>query len=184
VQRRNLFRTIVSAFFAGSAVSSTQASSCADPLNQPIRLLNSDTIKPLCELTAGKVCLLVNVASHCGFTYQYEALEKLHKKYEAQGFTVIGFPSGDFFQEKDKEADIAQFCSLNYGVTFPMSEKIHVRGEEASPIFRWLQDKTDTSVKWNFYKFLLDRNGKPVQAFSSMSEPLDKKLIDAIEGLL
>jgi glutathione peroxidase len=149
-----------------------------------LRLLNSNQALNLCDLTQGKVCLFVNVASHCGFTYQYELLEKLNKNYADKGFIVIGFPSSDFFQEKDKEADIAQFCQLNYGVSFPMSEKIQVRGRDAHPIFKWLQTETDTSVKWNFYKFIVDRQGKAVKAFASMTEPTDHKIIETIEGLL
>lgn len=157
---------------------------CSMPAGATLRLLNDTKTLDLCTLTQGKVCLLVNVASHCGFTYQYEGLEKLYQAYKDKGLMIIGFPSSDFFQEKDKEADIAQFCQLNYGVTFPMAEKIHVRGEDAHPIFKWLQAETDTSVKWNFYKFLLDRNGKPVKAFGSMAEPNDKTLVANIEGLL
>lgn len=164
---------------------SAKAAQCPSPLSSAsLRQLNSTQSLNLCELTQGKVCLFVNVASHCGFTYQYEALEKLYKSYADKGFMVIGFPSSDFFQEKDKEADIAQFCQLNYGVTFPLSEKIHVRGSDAHPIFKWLQANTDTSVKWNFYKFLVDRNGQPVKAFASMTEPNDKKIIESIEALL
>lgn len=162
-----------------------QAAQCPSTLSSTsLRQLNSTQVLNLCELTQGKVCLFVNVASHCGFTYQYEALEKLYKSYADKGFMVIGFPSSDFFQEKDKEADIAQFCRLNYGVTFPLSEKINVRGSDAHPVFKWLQQATDTSVKWNFYKFLVDRNGKPIKAFASMTEPNDKKIIETIEALL
>lgn len=164
---------------------SAQAAQCPSPLSSAsLRQLNSTQSLNLCELTQGRVCLFVNVASHCGFTYQYEALEKLYKSYADKGFIVVGFPSSDFFQEKDKEADIAQFCQLNYGVTFPLSEKIHVRGSDAHSVFKWLQQNTDTSVKWNFYKFLVDRNGKPVKAFASMTEPNDKKIIESIEALL
>ena len=164
---------------------SAQAAQCASPLSTTsLRQLNSTQSLNLCDITQGKVCLFVNVASHCGFTYQYEALEKLYKTYTDKGFTIIAFPSSDFFQEKDQEADIAQFCQLNYGVTFPLSEKIHVRGSDAHPVFKWLQQSTDTSVEWNFYKFLVDRNGKPVKAFASMTEPLDKKITESIEALL
>ncbi len=164
---------------------SSHAATCPKPLSSSsLRQLNSTQSLNLCDLTQGKVCLFVNVASHCGFTYQYEALEKLYKSYADKGLVIIGFPSSDFFQEKDQEADIAQFCQLNFGVTFPLSEKIHVRGSDAHPVFKWLQQGTDTSVKWNFYKFLVDRNGKPVKAFASMTEPNDKKIIDSIEALL
>lgn len=164
---------------------SIEAAPCPSPLGaSTLRQLNSTQPLNLCALSQGKVCLLVNVASHCGFTYQYEALEKLYKTYADKGFTIIAFPSSDFFQEKDNEADIAQFCQLNYGVTFPMSEKIHVRGSDAHPIFKWLQKETETSVKWNFYKFIIDKQGMPVKAFASMTEPLDKKITQSIEALL
>lgn len=184
MQRRQLFgRLFGFSLLATGTVA--DAGQCARPLSDSsLRLLNSNQALNLCELTQGKVCLFVNVASHCGFTYQYEGLEKLYKLYADKGLVIVGFPSSDFFQEKDKEADIAQFCQLNYGVSFPMSEKVHVRGSDAHPIFKWLQAETDTSVKWNFYKFLVDKNGKAVKAFSSMTEPTDQKIIDTIEALL
>lgn len=184
MQRRQ-FLGVMTTVGLFSLLRPTQAAQCPSPLSSSsLRQLNSTQALNLCELTKGKVCLFVNVASHCGFTYQYDALEKLYKNYADKGFMVIGFPSSDFFQEKDKETDIAQFCQLNYGVTFPLSEKIHVRGSDAHPVFKWLQQNTDTSVKWNFYKFLVDRNGKPVKAFASMTEPNDKKIIETIEALL
>ena len=184
MQRRHFLNTLTSLGLF-SWLGTAHSSACPSPLaSSQLRQLNSDQALNLCSLTQGKVCLFVNVASHCGFTYQYESLEKLYKTYADKGLVVIGFPSSDFFQEKDKEADIAQFCQLNFGVSFPMSEKIHVRGSDAHSVFRWLQTETDTSVKWNFYKFLVDRNGKPVKAFSSMTEPNDKKIVDSIEALL
>ncbi len=183
MKRRN-FISRMFAMVALFSLTESRAQTCAEPLKEKVRLLNQSVSVPLCELTQGKVCLFVNVASHCGFTYQYEALEKLQQTYQKKGFTVIGVPSSDFFQEKDKESDIAQFCQLNYGVSFPMLEKSHVRGSDATPLFKWLQAETDTSIKWNFYKFLVDKNGKPIQAFASMTEPTDAKLIAAIESLL
>lgn len=186
MKRRNLFLSLFSlSFLASFRNAQAQAQTCQSIMQtSPLRQLNRTEALPLCDMMQGKVCLLVNVASHCGFTYQYETLEKLHKTYADKGLVIIGFPSSDFFQEKDKEADIAQFCQLNYGVSFPLSEKIHVRGSDAHPIFKWLQQETDTSVKWNFYKFIVDRQGKPVKAFGSMTEPLDKKMIETIEALL
>lgn len=184
MQRRQ-FLGVLSTVGLFALFRSSHAATCPTPLSSSsLRQLNSTQSLNLCDLTQGKVCLFVNVASHCGFTYQYEALEKLYKSYADKGLVIIGFPSSDFFQEKDQEADIAQFCQLNFGVTFPLSEKIHVRGSDAHPVFKWLQQSTDTSVKWNFYKFLVDRNGKPVKAFASMTEPNDKKIIDSIEALL
>jgi glutathione peroxidase len=185
MRRRRFFASILAllpSLFNLKAQAKTTSSSM--PEDSALRLLNDSRNIKLRQLTQGKVCLMVNVASHCGFTYQYEGLEKLYQTYKDKGLIIIGFPSSDFFQEKDKEADIAQFCQLNYGVSFPMSEKIHVRGGDAHPVFKWLQDETDTSVKWNFYKFLLDRNGKLIKAFASMTEPNDKQLIAAIESLL
>ena len=182
MQRRQ-FLGVLSTVGLFALFRSSHAATCPTPLSSSsLRQLNSTQSLNLCDLTQGKVCLFVNVASHCGFTYQYEALEKLYKSYADKGLVIIGFPSSDFFQEKDQEADIAQFCQLNFGVTFPLSEKIHVRGSDAHPVFKWLQQSTDTSVKWNFYKFLVESNGKPVEAFARLTESKDKKIIESIEA--
>ena len=134
---------------------------------------------------AGDVLLVVNTASKCGFTPQYEGLEALHAKYSDQGFAVLGFPSNDFMgQEPGTEKEIKEFCALTYGVKFPMFEKVHVKGDDATPFYRALKAKTGDEPAWNFHKYLIDRDGKVVGSFGSKVEPGDAKLVVAIEEAL
>ncbi len=131
---------------------------------------------------AGDVLLVVNTASKCGFTPQYEGLEALQKQYAAQGFNVLGFPSNDFMgQEPGTEADIKEFCTLTYGVKFPMFEKVQVKGDEATPLYLDLARATGVQPGWNFHKYLIGRDGKVVANFSSKVKPGDPQLIAAIE---
>jgi glutathione peroxidase len=135
----------------------------------------------------GKVVLVVNTASKCGFTYQYAGLEKLYKKYKDQGFVVLGFPCNQFGgQEPGTEKEIAEGCVLNYGVTFQMFSKINVNGENAHPIYKYLKGKLKglmgKDIKWNFAKFLIDSNGNPVQRYATSTKP--EKLEKDIEKLL
>lgn len=138
----------------------------------------------------GKVLLIVNVASRCGFTYQYEGLETLYARYRDQGLVILGIPSNDFLgQEPGTNEEIKEFCTLNYNVTFPMFEKITVRGAKTHPLYRYLTEKaTNPSfagpVSWNFNKFLVDRSGRIVARFDSKSEPLSAPVIQAVEGAL
>ena len=134
----------------------------------------------------GKKILIVNTASKCGYTPQYEGLEALYKKYKGK-LVIVGFPANNFaFQEPGSNEDIAAFCQKNYGVTFPMAEKVSVKGKNMAPIYHWLTKKElngyDTSsVKWNFQKYLVDENGKLVGVFSSKVKPDSQELISAIE---
>lgn len=131
---------------------------------------------------SGQVLLVVNTASKCGFTPQYEGLEALQNQYAAQGFTVLGFPSNDFMgQEPGSEAEIKEFCTLTYGVKFPMFEKVHVKGPEATPLYRELAAKTGVAPGWNFHKYLIGRDGQVVANFSSKIKPDDAGLVAAIE---
>ncbi len=138
----------------------------------------------------GKVILLVNVASKCGFTGQYEGLQKLHEFYENRGFTVLGFPANDFMgQEPGTNAKIKQFCSTNYGVTFPMFAKISVKGADQHPLYRFLTSEEANPdfggpITWNFNKFLVDRSGRVMGRFGSRTKPQAKKVIEAIEAAL
>lgn len=133
----------------------------------------------------GKVLLIVNTASKCGYTPQFEALEALHAKYGAQGFAVLGFPSGDFrSQEFEDEDQIREFCTLTYGVKFPMFEKVHVVGDEATPIYRDLLAATGQAPKWNFHKYLVGRDGKVLADFPSKTTPDDPAVVAAIEDAL
>jgi glutathione peroxidase len=132
----------------------------------------------------GKVLLVVNVASQCGYTPQYEGLEALHRKFKDSGFAVLGFPCNDFgAQEPGSEAEIKQFCSSRFSVTFPMFSKLHVKGPEQHPLYAALTDG-GAPVKWNFGKFLLGKDGKILARYDSGTEPDDAKLIAAIESAL
>lgn len=139
----------------------------------------------LCQTYGGKVMLVVNVASHCGFTPQYEALEKLYRRNQDQGLVVLGFPSGDFGeQEFDDEKKIEKFCKANFGVSFPMFGKTSVKGEQANPLFKTLTAKTGEEPGWNFNKYLVGRDGKVIAHFDSDAKPDGKAMTDAIEAAL
>ena len=133
----------------------------------------------------GKVLLVVNTASKCGYTPQFEALEALHAKYKGKGFAVLGFPSGDFkAQEFDDEKQIREFCTLTYGVKFPMFEKVHVKGEAATPLYRDLLAATGEAPAWNFHKYLIGRDGRVLASFGTKTRPDDRVVVDAIERAL
>ncbi|NKF50048.1 glutathione peroxidase [Shewanella sp. WXL01] len=163
--------------------STAQAASCPDYLDVKARKLHSEDVVDLCELTQGKPVLIVNTASNCGFTPQFEALEAVHKQYKDDGLVVIGFPSDDFFQEEKDEAKTADVCFVNYGVTFTMVATSEVRGDGANSVFQHLNDKT-SSPKWNFYKYLVSGDGKQVQQFNSRVKPDSAELKQAIESVL
>ncbi len=135
----------------------------------------------------GQLVLVVNTASHCGFTPQYAGLETLYKKYAAQGFVVLGFPCNQFGKQEPGNADdIAQTCHINYGVSFPMFEKVDVNGSAAHPIFRYLKGELPGvlggRIKWNFTKFLIGRDGKPIKRFAPFTTP--EKMEDTIAAAL
>ena len=136
----------------------------------------------------GKKVLVVNTASKCGFTPQYETLQKLYEKYKDNNFMVIGFPANNFlWQEPGTNAEIAEFCTKNYGVTFPMMAKISVKGKDKHPIYEWLTQKSengkfDAEVTWNFQKFMVDENGKLVDFVSPKEKPDCEKIVNWIEG--
>ena len=135
----------------------------------------------------GKVVLVVNTASHCGFTKQYAALEALQKRYERRGFTVLGFPANDFlWQERGSDAEIQKFCSLKYDVTFPMFSKIHVKGPHIHPLYHWLtrQSEYPGGIPWNFTKFLVGPDGHVLARLSPGTTPDDPRVTDAIDKLL
>lgn len=135
----------------------------------------------------GRSLLVVNVASKCGFTPQYTGLQKIYREYEKDGFTVIGVPSNQFlWQEPAKETEIAAFCAVNYAVSFPMTEKTHVKGGKAHPFYRWMKDSLGKQAHpaWNFHKLLTGRDGQPVAGFPSRIEPDSTQLRAAIEATL
>lgn len=165
------------------ALAQSQAS-CPSILDQRFNRLQDEAPQHLCQY-AGRVVLVVNTASYCGFTSQYEGLEQLYAKYNPKGLVVLGFPSNDFGgQEPGESKQIADFCFNTYGVKFPMFAKSSVKGDKANPLHAQLAKITGTSPKWNFYKYLIDRHGKVVDSYSSLVTPDDKKLVGDIEKAL
>jgi glutathione peroxidase len=161
------------------------AVAAAPVLDHSYRRLASQEVVNLRKTYGGNVLLVVNTASKCGFTPQYDGLEALHAKYGARGFAVLGFPSNDFLgQEPGTEKQIQEFCRLTYGVKFPMFEKVHVKGDEATPLYRQLEAATGEAPGWNFHKYLIDREGRVVASFGSRTTPDDPKLVARIEELL
>jgi len=151
-------------------------------LDHSYRPLSGKTPVNLQKDYGGKVLLVVNTASKCGFTPQFEGLEALHARYKAKGFAVLGFPSGDFMaQEFTDEKQIQEFCTLTYGVKFPMFQKVHVKGDKATPFYKSLKKASGDAPKWNFHKYLVSRDGQVVGSFGSRTTPDDKTLIAAIE---
>ncbi|WP_265574469.1 glutathione peroxidase [Venatoribacter cucullus] len=140
-----------------------------------MKQLHSSKILNLCDLVQGRPVLLVNTASHCGFTKQFGDLEKIHQQYKDQGLVVIGVSSDSFNQEADDEAAAADVCFKNFGVSFTMLATVPVKGAEAHPLFKEVA-RQDTAPKWNFYKYLVNRQGQIVDSNSSMTLPSDKAL--------
>lgn len=160
------------------------AQTCSTLLDRELRPLAGKTPESLCK-HQGKVLLIVNTASKCGLTPQYEALEAMHERLAPRGFAVLGFPSNDFLgQEPGTEEEIQEFCKLTYGVTFPMYEKVKVKGKDASPLYLQLRKATGDTPGWNFHKFLIGRDGEVAASFGSRTKPDDPALLAKIESLL
>jgi glutathione peroxidase len=160
------------------------APSCSPLLSHTFPRLQDEAPQNLCQYQ-GKVVLVVNTASYCGFTSQYDGLEKIYAKYKDQGLVVLGFPSNDFGQqEPGSNKDIADFCKNTYDVKFPMFAKSVVSGSNANPLFKMLIAKTGTTPKWNFYKYLIDRNGNVVDSYNSTTKPTSTTITNEIEKLL
>ena len=167
-----------------SAVVPAAASECPALLNHKFNRLQDDSPQNLCQYS-GKVVLVVNTASYCGFTKQYKGLEQLYSKYKDKGLVVLGFPSNDFgSQEPGSAKQIAEFCENTYGVKFPMFAKSSVKGDQVNPLYAELIKASGTTPKWNFYKYLIDRSGQGVKSYSSLTEPDDRDLIKDIEKAL
>jgi glutathione peroxidase len=182
---RSIYAFIVAALavLASPAQTTAAESPCPSVLDHKLANLMDEPVS-LCQFR-GKVLLIVNTASECGYTPQYEGLEKLYRRYRDKGFVVLGFPANDFGgQEPGSNKQIAQFCQLNYGVTFPMFAKTSVVGANANPLFYELAAKTGKPPRWNFHKYLLDRAGQPVAVFESAVEPEDPRVTSQIEKLL
>lgn len=154
---------------------------CPDFLNVEVRKLHSSEKINLCSLyVPGKPLLIVNTASHCGYTKQFKGLEALYQKYKDKQLVVVGFPSNSFKQEEDSEMATATVCYQNYGVTFPMFEHVTVKGADAHPLFVYLASKTE-APSWNFNKYLVSGKEAKVQHFGSSTAPLDSKMEEAIK---
>lgn len=159
------------------------AGGCTGMLDRTMTAID-DKPRSLCEY-AGKVVLIVNTASQCGFTPQYEGLEALYRKYRSKGLVVLGFPSNDFGgQEPGNNKQIAEFCVNQYAIEFPMFAKTRVRGSGTTPLYADLAKASGTAPQWNFHKYLVGRDGKSVRSFESAVEPGDPRLAAAIEALL
>ena len=168
------------------AATTTSAFACdAALLDQDFRRLASDEQVNLCEAYSGQVLLVVNTASKCGNTPQYDGLEKLYEEYGEEGLVVLGFPSNDFLgQEPGTEEEIQTFCRLTYKVRFPMFEKTAVKGREAHPFFSALAAQAGTYPTWNFHKYLIGRDGELIREFSPGTQPYDEALVGEIEAAL
>jgi len=172
--------TVLAFCLAGSA-----SALAADLLDVSYRPLAGKQQVNLEKRYHGQVLLVVNTASKCGYTPQYEGLEALHKQYASKGFAVLGFPSNDFKgQEPGDEKQIQDFCTLTYGVKFPMFEKVHVVGAEATPLYQRLTAATGVAPGWNFHKYLVGRDGKVIAQFASKVTPDDPQLKAAIDKAL
>ena len=159
------------------------AQACPALLQQNVLRLQDEKPQSLCQYS-GKVVVVVNTASFCGFTPQYKSLEALHDKYQGRGLVVLGFPSNDFSQESGSNTEIAAFSESTFGVKFPMFTKTTVSGKDASPFFKQLADKSGTAPRWNFYKYIVSRDGTAVTSFNSMTDPSSGKFVAEIEKQL
>ena len=186
---RNMPRYLLALLLLLPAMQFAQAAPAASPSCSPLLAhtfprLQDEAPQNLCQYQ-GKVILVVNTASFCGFTSQYEGLEKLYAKYKDRGLVVLGFPSNDFGQqEPGSNKEIADFCKNTYDVKFPMFAKSSVSGNNPNPLFKMLIAKTGTTPKWNFYKYLIDRNGNVVESYGSMTKPTSTSITGEIEKLL
>lgn len=184
-----MIKSLVSFILLGVAMSTlaseTENAECPPALNFSVKELAGGKQVNLCKAYLGKVILVVNTASKCGYTPQYEGLEALYSKYQDRGFVVIGFPSNDFGQqEPGAEEKIKEFCKLTYGVKFPMYSKTKVRQDHADPLYQTLGTLANQFPQWNFHKYLIDRKGSLVASFESKIEPQSGTIVKAIEKLL
>ncbi|MEO5343626.1 MAG: glutathione peroxidase [Gammaproteobacteria bacterium SHHR-1] len=184
-----MFKSIITllalAGLLGAVQASEKAPVCHTGADYEHHRLDSDQVDNLCQQFRDKVVLVVNTASRCGFTDQYDDLEKLYARYRERGLLVVGFPSNDFAnQEPGDEKSIKAFCRLTYGVEFPMYGKTSVKAGKAHPFCRALGEASGETPRWNFHKYLLDRQGRLVGSWQSREEPLGKTITRAIEAAL
>jgi glutathione peroxidase len=189
IRRLCIFPILSAALLALNLTGTARAQSAPSPLACPDMLqhtflrLQDEKPQELCQY-AGKVLLVVNTASFCGFTSQYEGLEALSSKYKDRGLVVLGFPSNDFSQEKGSNKEIADFCENTFNVKFPMFVKSRVSGSGANPLFKQLASASSTPARWNFYKYIVSRDGNKVSGFNSTVDPKDPRFIKALESML
>lgn len=187
--RSTLLLLIASTYFATAnaappapEMASTQG--CPAVLDHTFNSLQTGKTESLCEFR-GKVVLIVNTASYCGYTHQYEGLEAMYRKYKDRGLVIVGFPSNDFGdQEPGTNHEIAEFCRLTYGVEFPMFEKSSVKSIKANPLYAQLIARTGQTPQWNFHKYLVARDGTEITSFGSRVEPDNRELVAAVERLI
>lgn len=177
------FSLYTPALWAATPAKAQAPATCTGLLQQSFLRLQDEKPQSLCQYS-GKVVVVVNTASFCGFTPQYEGLEALHSKYKDKGLVVLGFPSNDFSQEGGSNKDIAAFCENTFGVKFPMFTKSSVSGKDANPLFKQLAAKTGTAPKWNFYKYVIARDGQSVVSFNSMADPTSRQFLKEIDKQL
>ena len=165
------------------AAAAPEAPACAPLLQHSFLRLQDERPQSLCQYS-GKVLVVVNTASFCGFTRQYAGLEALYARYRDQGLVVLGFPSNDFSQESGSNKEIADFCENTFGVKFPMFVKSGVSGKTANPLFRQLADQTGQRPRWNFHKYVVARDGQRVTSFNTATDPKDPAFLKDIEEKL
>ncbi|MDB5752521.1 MAG: putative glutathione peroxidase [Ramlibacter sp.] len=178
-----LLLTSLAVLAAAAPAHAAEPTSCPALLQHSFPRLQDEQPQPLCQY-AGRVLLVVNTASFCGFTPQYAALEKLHARYQGAGLVVLGFPSNDFNQEKGSNREIADFCENTFGVKFPMFGASAVRGRDANALFRELAARSGRAPLWNFHKYLVGRDGEVIADYGSITRPDDPALVRALEQAL
>jgi glutathione peroxidase len=174
---------LIAASPAAAAPAGPAPAACPALLQQNFLRLQDEKPQSLCQYS-GKVVVVVNTASFCGFTPQYQGLEALYARYKDRGLVVLGFPSNDFSQETGSNKEIADFCENTFGVKFPMFTKTSVTGKDANPLFKQLAAKTGTTPRWNFYKYVIARDGSSVTSFNSTADPASRSFIQEIEKQL
>ena len=175
--------TVTAPALAADPAATQAAAGCPALLQHTFNRLQTGEPQSLCQFQ-GKVLLVVNTASYCGYTHQYEGLEAMYRKYKDRGLVIVGFPSNDFSQEPGSNKEVAEFCRTTYGVDFPQFEKSSVAHLSANPLYTELAKQTGKKPSWNFYKFVVDRGGKPVATFASSTAPDNADLVALIEKLL
>ena len=168
---------------APAAPAPSAAPACPALLQHNVLRLQDEKPQSLCQYS-GQVVVVVNTASFCGFTPQYKGLEALYAAYQRRGLVVLGFPSNDFAQETGSNKEIADFCENTFGVKFPMFTKTRVTGPDASPLFKQLAAQTGTAPRWNFYKYVISRDGSAVTAFNALTDPGSRRFLAEIDKQL